>query len=153
MFFHIYVGRSCSSSNNHVSTDSSTDMPISKVRQYIPTIFKGRELQLELLSDMWYNIALRAINMFPHHHLLMRHVWSLWCFHSLCMQQCAKPSIYSACGQAGGGAGGTRLGSAGAGEDHHHVLRSRLGGLAQEQTSCRLVVHVKWFYVRGCGLV
>ena len=64
------------------------------------------------------------------------------CLMSLFVGQCAKPSIYSACGQARGGAGGAGLGPAGAGEDHHHVLRSGLGGFAQEQTSCRLVIHI-----------
>lgn len=59
----------------------------------------------------------------------------------LCVEQCAKPSIYSACGQARGGACGPGLSSAGAGEDHHHVLHSRLGGFAQEQTSRRLVIY------------
>lgn len=55
------------------------------------------------------------------------------------VRQCAKPSTYSACGEAGGGAGGPGLGAAGAGEDHHHVLHSGFGGFAQEQTSRRLV--------------
>lgn len=62
----------------------------------------------------------------------------------LCKEQCAKLGIYSACGQSGGGACRPRLCSAGAGEDHHHVLHSRLGGFAQEQTSRRLVIHVKF---------